>query len=268
MSEKLVAYLISTFLVMIIGSIFLGSCLVNIEPGFEGVLIDMAAGGVQEPALTPGLNFKTPITQSIVPMDARITTINDVTSCSSKDLQNVTTNVTVKYKPKAGKTPWIFNNIGPDYANIVIKPDVTDAIKATTAHYNVEDLIVQRETVRLEMQALLTEKLLPYNIVVDGVDIVNFDPSPEYSAAIEAKQVAQQKVQQSAYEYDKAMIDANITIAGAQAAAESIKIKGKALKENPGITQLEAVNKWNGVMPLYYGGGNNAIMFPAPTSAN
>ena len=41
----------------------------------------------------------------------------------------------------------------------------------------------------------------------------------------------------------------------AKAEAEAIAIKAKALRDNPGILQLNAIDKWNGVLPQYMTGG-------------
>lgn len=37
----------------------------------------------------------------------------------------------------------------------------------------------------------------------------------------------------------------------AQAEADAIALKAKALRDNPEVVQLEAINKWNGVMPQF-----------------
>ena len=37
----------------------------------------------------------------------------------------------------------------------------------------------------------------------------------------------------------------------AQAQADAIALKAKALRDNPEVVQLEAINKWNGVMPQF-----------------
>ncbi|MDW7571165.1 SPFH/Band 7/PHB domain protein, partial [Klebsiella pneumoniae] len=39
--------------------------------------------------------------------------------------------------------------------------------------------------------------------------------------------------------------------------AKSIQIRGQALRENPEVLQLEAINKWNGTLPQYMTSGTN-----------
>ena len=53
---------------------------------------------------------------------------------------------------------------------------------------------------------------------------------------------------------EEARGEAESTRLKAIAEAEAINIKGEALKNNPSLVQLEAVNKWNGVLPTMTGG--------------
>ncbi|STE84218.1 putative serine protease [Escherichia coli] len=38
----------------------------------------------------------------------------------------------------------------------------------------------------------------------------------------------------------------------AQAEADAIRLRGEALRQNPGVMELEAINKWNGTLPQYH----------------
>lgn len=86
------------------------------------------------------------------------------------------------------------------------------------------------------------------------------------NAKIEATQKAQQReneVQQTIAEADKvrekAKGEADAILELAQADAEAIAIKGKALKNNPAIIHLNAIDKWDGVLPKM--SGSQAIPF-------
>lgn len=110
-----------------------------------------------------------------------------------------------------------------------------------------------------------------------GVDVISISwvGAPGYPdtvlGAINAKVEATQKTLQRNQEVEQRKAEANmareqangaadvmrteaqgkadaITIE-AKAQAESIAIRGKALRENPGIMELETVNKWSGVLP-------------------
>lgn len=81
-------------------------------------------------------------------------------------------------------------------------------------------------------------------------------------AKIKATQFAQQRANEVAAakaEADKAVEEArgvaDSTLLKAKAEAEAIRIKGDALRENPRLIELSAIEKWNGTLPTYTGGG-------------
>lgn len=81
-------------------------------------------------------------------------------------------------------------------------------------------------------------------------------------AKIKATQFAQQRANEVAAakaEADKAVEsargEAESRLIVAKAEADAIRIKGDALRENPRLVELSAIEKWNGVLPTFNGGG-------------
>jgi regulator of protease activity HflC (stomatin/prohibitin superfamily) len=245
-------------------AIMLSGFIVNIEPGQEGVLIDKTAGGVQPIALTPGWHFKTPITQEIVSVEIATQKEETVAYASSKDLQDVNTTVAVNYRPNAGSTPRLYNEVGLDYRARIIDPVIQESVKAVTAQFTAEELITKRETVKGKISEDIKLNLKNYNIMIDGVFITNFRFSPEFTNAIEQKQIAEQNALKANNDLNRIKIEADQKVVSAKAEAEAIKITGDALKQNPSLIQLEWVKKWDGKMPLYNGGESN-VLVPTPT---
>jgi regulator of protease activity HflC (stomatin/prohibitin superfamily) len=145
-------------------------------------------------------------------------------------------------------------------------------VKSSTAGYITEDLIAKREEVRTNIFNTLTSKMKEITqgyIVVDAVNIVNFKFSADYSAAIEAKATAEQKLgeQQRQLEIIKVQAEQKIaeaqgtaqaTIANAKAEAEKIKVINEQLKQSPAYVQLQYAQKWDGKLPVYWIGGGGA----------
>lgn len=82
------------------------------------------------------------------------------------------------------------------------------------------------------------------------------------NAKIQATQMTQQRqneIAQSVAEADKAIEEARgkaeSQLAMARAEAQAIEIKGAALRQNPQLLELSAIEKWNGVLPYVNGGG-------------
>jgi regulator of protease activity HflC (stomatin/prohibitin superfamily) len=149
----------------------------------------------------------------------------------------------------------------------IIYPAVQEAVKASTAQYNAEELITQRATVKLQIENNLRERLASRGVFVESLAITNFQFSSEFSKAIESKQVAQQDALRSERILEKVRIEAdqakaqaegiaNATLTNAIAEAEAIRIQGKALQENAGVIQLRAIEKWDGRLPNFMANDN------------
>jgi regulator of protease activity HflC (stomatin/prohibitin superfamily) len=86
----------------------------------------------------------------------------------------------------------IYTKTGLDVEDRLIDPRIQEVVKAIVAQYAAEQLLSQRDIVRTGIEDALKQTLSPYNIVVEAVQITNFDFSEQYNSAIEQKQVAEQ----------------------------------------------------------------------------
>lgn len=89
------------------------------------------------------------------------------------------------------------------------------------------------------------------------------------NAKIQATQMAAQRqneVAQARAEAEKAVAaakgeaEARLTLATAE--ADAIRIKGDALRQNPGVVSLSAIEKWDGKLPVYSGDATPFIQIP------
>merc|ERR1712216_598590 len=77
-----------------------------------------------------------------------------------------------------------------------------------------------------------------FNIILDDVAITHLTFGKEYTAAVEAKQVAQQDAERARFVVEKATQDKKSTIIRAQGEAKSAKLIGEAVRDNPGFIEL------------------------------
>lgn len=208
----------------------------------------------------PGLGVKVPVSDGIVLMDVRTLKDEVDASSASRDLQVVTAKIAVNYHLDGTYASQVYQNIGPNYKDTVVTPAVQNIFKATTAQYTAEQLITQRETVRLQAEKSLADQLGIYHVIVDNFNIVNFDFSPEFNAAIEQKQVAQQQVETAKQKLAQAQVDAQSSVAQAQGQADA----QKALKDTGALSQAYLdylfLTKWDGHLPYVMGGGNSSLV--------
>ena len=241
--------LISILVVVCIAIVAAFSSFIIIEPGHTGVVVTM--GKVEEDVLQEGFHFKTPFIQDVVVIDNHIVKLEVQTEAFSKDLQTVQTTLAINYRVDTKKSYSIYKNVGANYESILVVPAVNEVLKAITSSYTAEESVTNRVLISNGLVQGLNEKLNESGLYVTDVNIIDFDFSDAFIAAIEEKQVAQQKLLTAETEKQTA-------IAKAEAEAETIKIKAQAEAEankvlsasiTSNIIEYNKVEKWNGELP-------------------
>lgn len=206
---------------------------------------------------TEGLHFKMPFVQKAVIMDIKTQKYEADLTSASKDLQDVNTKVAINYHLDSDSVPRIYKEIGIDYSARVIQPLEQEANKAITSQFTAEELITKRDVVRQKMQEQIALKLVSRGIIVEEVSIINFAFSPSFTQAIEQKVTAEQNALTAKNKLEQVKYEAQQRVAQATAEAEAIKIQASAIQAQGGkdYVQLQAIAKWNGIMPTYVGGG-------------
>lgn len=244
--------LISIGIAVLVALILASGAFAQIGPGERGVL--MTFGAVQPGVLDPGLHLKIPFMQSVAHMNVQVQNSQDIETAASLDLQNVSTTVATNWHILPGDAEWVYQHIGsePQLIRKVIRPAISNAVKAVTAHFNAQDLIVERDQVRNQIEGQIRTALSPFRVVVDAVNITDFHFSRQFAAAIEEKQVAQQRALQARYELEKAKVLAQQKVVEASAQAQAQKLLQATL--TPELIQQQAIAKWNGQLPEVLGG--------------
>ncbi|MEO8207304.1 MAG: SPFH domain-containing protein, partial [Chthoniobacterales bacterium] len=178
----------------------------------------------------------------------------------------------------------------------VISPAIQECVKAVTAKYSAENLIIKREEAKKQVEEairhyiadVLMNKGIEGATTVQSVAITDFNFSHEFNQAIESKVKAEQdalrEVNDKAKRITSAEAMAKETELNASAQAFSITTKAKSEAEsitaisiaraaaiqreaealaNPNIIELRKVEKWNGALPVYsLSGAGTLIQLP------
>jgi len=245
-----------------------------VEAGNRGVLLHWSAVDTSVPPLEEGLHFVVPFQDKVVNMEVRTLKFVKGTSGASKDLQTVTTEVTVNYRAGANTVNILYKEVGLDYESRIIQPAVEEVVKQITAKYNAEELITKRPLVKSDIETEITARLNPYNIMTDVISITDFQFSPLFAQAIESKVEAEQKALKAENDLRRIEVEARqqeqqakgiaaANVAEAEGEAEAIKIINAALAENPYYLEWLKIQAWDGKLPLVVGqGGTPFIQIP------
>ena len=277
---------ISVAVGMIFAVIFLAiSTMTSVATGHTGIVTTF--GKVEDYTLDAGFHVKAPW-QQIVEMDNRVQKATVRLACFSSDIQEVSTVYTINYQINKSNAQELYRTVGVLYYDTVITPNVSESVKTVTARYTAENLIGSRDVLADEIEKMLSDKLEKYNIELVSSAIEDMDFTDEFTAAVEAKQVAvqnklraqteqEQKTMEAQQAAERAQIDANaaaeVAKIAAQADLEVTKIqadaaeyagqkeaaKNKAIAEwlTDDLIQYYYIQQWNGKLPETYLGSDN-----------
>ncbi len=272
---------VTAIVVIIVLSVVLGSVVV-VPAGHTGVV--MTLGRVSDIVLQEGMHFKIPFAQQVIFINNRIVKLEVTTQAFSKDLQTVSAVLAVNYRIDKGMSQSIYRNVGNAYESVIVVPAVHEVLKAVVAEYTASTLVADRSTVSVELDNNMKQKLANSGIVVEDFNIIDWDFSDEYIAAIEQKQVAEQNLIKTRTEQEQAVVIAEATakqkVIAAQAAAEAAVIEAEAKAKqiaveaeaqaeanrklaeslNQSLIDYETINKWDGKLPTVQTGNGGALI--------
>ena len=269
---------------------------VNIDAGHRGIVFDKLRDGVQSKAWDEGLHFRIPFFQSITQIPVRTQKIvfsNDNSgkftrgenvrqisrlNAASSDLQDVYVDAVVTYHLDPKFVAKIYQEVGMDYAAKKVTPKVADSVKTYTAKFKVAEILTKREEIKEKVLADLKENLEVDNIILEDINLVNFDFNQQFKAAIEQKQIEEQKAEKEKYILQQIEISSQQKVKEAEATKQAKILEGEGIAEYNKLIQQEisenvleykrlenakmAIDKWNGDYPQTYfgdGGANSPI---------
>lgn len=253
MNKQKIKNLVIIAVVAVFVVILAANCFTVVNAGHTGVVVTL--GKVNEGVLQEGLHFKVPFIQQVVKIDNRIIKLEVDTEAFSKDLQTVATTLAINYRVDTSKSYSIYKNIGSDYETVLVAPAVNEVLKAIVAQYTAEESVTNRSLISDGLIKGLNDKLNSIGLYITDVNIINFDFSEAFIAAIEEKQVAQQQLL-------KAETEKQTAITNAEAEAETTRIKAEAEAEannkiraslDDNVIRSKFYEKWNGELPQAMG---------------
>ncbi|KAK2727086.1 hypothetical protein QYM36_007813 [Artemia franciscana] len=195
----------------------------TVDGGHRAIMFSRL-GGIKDGTYSEGLHFRVPWFEYPIIYDIRSRPRKISSPTGSKDLQMVNISLRVLSRPDAAFLPTVYRQLGLDYDEKVLPSIINEVLKSVVAKFNASQLITQRQQVSLLVRRELTERARDFNIILDDVSITELSFSQQYSAAVEAKQVAQQEAQRAAFVVEKAVQERQQKIVQSEGEAEAAKM--------------------------------------------
>lgn len=247
---NLYLYITGGFVLLLLAFLLRPFTIVN--AGERGVV--MVFGKVQERVLGEGIHTIMPVVTSVKTLNIRVNKDTFKADAASKDLQKVTTEIAVNWRIDPKKVNRVYQQVGEekDIVNGIMTPAVSEVLKAATAKKTAEEIITKRTQLKAEIDNSLKNRLADYGVIVNDVSLVDFSFSPEFSKAIEAKQISEQEAKQAEFIAKKATQEAQAEINRAKGQAEAQRLQRQTI--SPELLQKQAIEKWDGRFPTVMGG--------------
>jgi len=236
----------------------------SLQAGNRGVVLRF--GAVTGRTLGEGIYMVTPFVESVEIMSVQVEAYSAEAEAVSKDLQQVKTTVTLNYALDPVKVGTVYQTLGRNYEDRIIKPAIQESVKASTAQYDAESLVSKRAIVKQTIQDSLKVRLATHGILVDQISITDFQFTADFMKAVEEKVTATQLAMKAKNDLERIRMEAQQKVVTAQAEAESLRIqKEQVTPQLIALRQLDvqrtAIAKWNGALPTYLmmGGSGGAV---------
>ena len=240
--------------------LILFGCFASVKTGYTGVVT--VFGEVKPQTMEAGFHFKSPF-ENVIQIDNRVQKKTIEMSCFSSDIQEVDVTYTINYQISKQNASEIYKTIGVEYYETVMAPRIEEVVKNSIKIYTAETLINNRDELTEKIYNDIKEDLIIYNIEVVSSSVEDIDFSDAFTQAVENKQVASQKQQQTQIEQEtltNTQAEQNRReIAIAEAQAEIARIQAEADK---------AVAEINADSAEYQGRKDGAIILQYLISLN
>ncbi|MEZ4772776.1 MAG: prohibitin family protein [Bacteroidia bacterium] len=214
---------------------------ITIPAGEQGVLFKKFSGGVDTSrTYQQGFHVIAPW-NTMVRYNTRLQemTMNNMEVLANNGL-TINLDLTILYKPIPSKLPQLHNDLGEEYANTIIVPEIRSAIREVIGKYDPEELYAsKRDAIQTEVATKMDNALSAKNIHMDAVRIRNVVLPATIRDAIETKLQAEQESRKYDFLIDKEKKE-----------AERKKIEAEGIKEYQNIVSQslsDRLLKWQGI---------------------
>jgi len=264
--------------VLVVALVLVPTTVTYVNPGYIGIVIHRAGGGVDPTPLGPGLHLRNPLTTGIEEYPVFMQTLvltktssegsqyNDEINVNSREGQPLSLDVSMSFELDPDKTPALYSTFRRDIGSIqhgYVKQAIRQALQEVLGNEEVAAVIGPKKAEAVnQTQQLLSQRLSPYGIVVKQFTINELRAPQAVIEAINQKNVMQQQALTAQNELQKNQFQAqgdSIKAAGqakailavAEAQAKANELLSRSLTAN--LVQYEMAKRWDGKMPQVSG---------------
>jgi prohibitin 2 len=226
------------------------SSLFIVEPGRRGVVFHLFRG-VQSETLAEGLHLRLGGLHRVTIYDTRSRTyhVHDLTTPAQRpssqspdhllwtptaDGLKVGFDLSVRYRLDPSRLAELHRSVGPEFEAKLVHPIVWNVTRLVASEYSLLDIYGKRRHEMQQQAFSLVQGLFARDGLI-GEDLLLRDIvyTKEFEKTLVEKMVAEQKVQEAAYEVEQAGLRAQVQIIEAQGEAQALELVNRAIHDQP-----------------------------------
>jgi regulator of protease activity HflC (stomatin/prohibitin superfamily) len=177
----------------------------------------------------------------------------------TSETQDVFIKATINYEVSPSDIQDLYRNVGPGYFDKLVPTRLNQIFKDETVKYTAIQIAPNRERIRKNVLKALKAELAPFSIQIDDLLVDNIKFSPEFTKAIEDKQIATQEAKAAQNRVRTANAEAKQAIALARGQAKAQRLQRQTL--TPLLIQKYAIDKLNpNVQVVLLPAGSNFLL--------
>ena len=272
-------------LIGIVALTVLFGCWFTVAEGHEGVVTRWSKARY---SVGPGLNFKSPLIDSVIHLDIRELANKETMQAATKDQLPATVIISTNWQIKKGTSFEFYQKYGTRerFEAMILDRKLQNAVKSVLPGFTADELIQNRQKAAMAIDKAMDEAMLEYPVTITAAQIEDIQLPESYMRAVMAKEQARQEAERERHilarqnysaqqQVQTAEASAKATLVQAEADAKAIELKGradalaadlmaKAIATNPSLVQYEYAKKWNGTMPHMVPPGNAPMLLQIP----
>lgn len=229
---KMIKYAILGFFFLFIIIILSNTTFLTIDPGKKGVEFKRFAGGLDKDNIyDQGFHVVMPWNKVYI-YDVRINQELSTMEVLSKNGLNIEIELSFRYQPKPNEIGYLHDEIGPDYRERIIVPEIRSATREVIGKYLPEELYsTKREAIQEEIYTQTQKSIDPKHLIIDAILIRSVKLPENLEQAIEQKLQEEQLSLQYEYKLTRERQEAERRIIEAQAKADANRILNASLTD-------------------------------------
>lgn len=229
---KFAKYGIFAFFIIFLLIVLSNTTFLTINPGQKGVLFEKFGGGLNKDKVYPqGFHVIMPWNTMYI-YDIRTNEEFETMEVLSKNGLNIKVELSYRFSPVPEKIGYLHDQIGTNYLDRIIKPEIRSATREVIGQYFPEELYsTKREAIQEEIYEKTRAAVAEKNLIIDAILIRSVELPSNLRAAIETKLEEEQLSLQYEYKLDRERKEAERRIIEAQAKADANRILNASLTD-------------------------------------